>query len=219
MVFKEVTSEYILFTFPNGHSTDDNPIRLSLNDVRTPRSFRPSSEFKIETWTVEGFIIDAGGTDITVTMSKMNELTKLEIEPLDLTNGAVTDYLVRIDSFVYLKDNDRLMITNPETVGFGPDGITCHPTRPDPLGVSAVSCEKISDTSFEVNVEKLTQQDGIFELIVHGLKNPPNFRKSGLFSDIFMQTDDYYSIQILEKYDNLWIQTNKAAQITDFQRI
>ena len=50
---------------------------LSIKGVRTPRSFRPSSEFAIRTISTEGYVIDAGGQDITVTMSEMNILTSL----------------------------------------------------------------------------------------------------------------------------------------------
>lgn len=68
--FVNVTSEFILFAFEVEHNhLVDNPITLTLEKVRTPRSFRPSSEFLIETMSVEGFVIDAGGSDITVTMS------------------------------------------------------------------------------------------------------------------------------------------------------
>ena len=56
-------------------------------------------------------------------------------------------------------------------------------------------------------------------MIVNGIKNPPNFRKSGLFSNIYMQTVDYYNIQFLENYDNLWVQTNEVATITDYYRV
>ena len=44
-------------------------MRLTLENVRTPRSFRPSSEFLVETTSPEGYVIDAGGSDITVTMN------------------------------------------------------------------------------------------------------------------------------------------------------
>lgn len=62
--FENVTSEYILFSVPDGHSTVNNPIILTIEGVRTPRSFRPSSEFLIESMSEEGYVIDAGGSDI-----------------------------------------------------------------------------------------------------------------------------------------------------------
>lgn len=81
----------------------------------------------IETISTEDYVIDAGGTDITVVMDTMNALTGVEIEPQSLINGAITDYLLRIDTFVFLKDGDRILITNPPSVSFGPDGISCAP--------------------------------------------------------------------------------------------
>ena len=45
--FVELTSQSILLNFPDGHSINSNPIELTLKNIRTPRSFRPSSEFII----------------------------------------------------------------------------------------------------------------------------------------------------------------------------
>ena len=136
MEFVEVTPEYILLKFPNGHSIDDNPIRLTLLDIRTPRSFRPSSEFRIETMSVEKFVIDGGGTDIAVVMSVMNTMNGVEIIPLELINGEVTDYKIKIDTFVHLKNRDRIMLTTPPTVTFGPNSLSCRPVSPEPIGVT-----------------------------------------------------------------------------------
>ncbi len=63
--------------------------------------------------SVEEYIIDGGGSDITVTMNKMNEMTGLKLFVGDLTNGAVTDYEFTIDTFVYLKNKDRIRMTVP----------------------------------------------------------------------------------------------------------
>ena len=116
-----------------------------MQNIRTPRSFRPSSEFLIETTSIEGYIIDAGGSDITVEMQKMNTLPPMSITAASLQNGAITDYTVVFDSFVYLKDTDRILMKTPSTVGFSVAGISCEPIRPDPIGVIEVSCETIDD--------------------------------------------------------------------------
>ena len=121
---EEITQTYALFQMPNGHLTDDNPIELSITGLRTPRSFRQSSEFVIETMTVEKYIIDAGGGDIFVKMSRMNVMDGLKFEPLDLTNGAITDYLFTFDSFVYLQDQDILNVELPPQVSIS-DSISC----------------------------------------------------------------------------------------------
>ena len=218
MEFVELTSEYILLSFPEGHSTDDNPIRLTLQGIRTPRSFRPSSEFRIETMSVEKYVIDGGGTDIAVVMSEMNTLTSVEINPVALQNGAITEYRVTIDTFVHLKDKDRILITTPPTVTFGPESLSCAPMSPEPIGVTKVSCDRIDDSTFAINLTEVNQETGIFEVMVDGIKNPPNFRKTGLFSNIYMQTFDYYNIQILDNYENLWVQTNEVGIITDYTR-
>ena len=57
----------------------------------------------------------------------MNDLKGLDIHVDDLSNGAVTAYQFKIDTFVYLKNNDRILITTPPQVGFGKDGLSCYP--------------------------------------------------------------------------------------------
>jgi hypothetical protein len=194
--FNNVTTEYISFEFPSGHNyTKHNPLRLTLENIRTPRSFRPSSEFTVETRSTQGYIIDAGGSDITVVMNQMNDLTALDVHVNDLSNGAVTAYKFKIDTFVYLKDADRLLVTLPPTVGFGPNGISCRPATPDPVGITDVSCENIDEKTFYVQLARVDKQNGIFEFFVDGMKNPPNYRTSGKFSNIFMETFDFYDMQ------------------------
>ena len=78
--------------FESAHSTDNNPLKLTLENIRMPRSYRPSSEFVVQTTSLEGFVIDQGGSDITVTMSQMNTLSSLAIKADSLINGDVTDY-------------------------------------------------------------------------------------------------------------------------------
>ena len=75
--------------------------------------------------SIEGYVIDQGGSDITVTMSVMNDMTSMKISPINLVdgaviNGATTDYKIEMDSFVYLHDEDRILITTPPSIGFGP---------------------------------------------------------------------------------------------------
>lgn len=79
-------------------------MRLTLEGVRTPRSFRPSAEFGVETISTEGYPIDAGGSDITVTMSEMNTMSSFELAIDDLSNGAVTAYQFKLDSSLWLRD-------------------------------------------------------------------------------------------------------------------
>mgnify|MGYP000238662547 CR=1 FL=1 len=76
-------------------------------------------------------------------MSVMNTLTSIEITPVELINGKVVEYRIKIDSFVNLKNRDRVMITTPETVTFGRDSLSCYPVEPEPIGVTKASCERI----------------------------------------------------------------------------
>ena len=78
-------------------------MRLTLEGVRTPRSFRPSSEFGVQTISTLGFVIDAGGSDITVTMNKMNTMSGFDVQVDDLSNGAVTAYQFKLDSFLWIE--------------------------------------------------------------------------------------------------------------------
>lgn len=166
--------------------------------------------------SVEEFVIDGGGTDLSVVMAVMTSLTSITITPENLINGAVTDYIISIDTSVELKENDRILITTPPSVTFSAQGASCDPVFPDAIGVTEVTCEMIDNHSLAINLVKINKINGIFTIVVHGLKNPPNFRKSELFSNIYMQTFDYYNIQALENYDDLWIQTNEIGTITEF---
>lgn len=102
MEFVSITSTVLELKFVNGHKTDQNPIRMTLGKIRTPRSFRPSSEFLIQTMSVEGFVIDQGGSDIAVVMSEMNTIPTIEITPKSLVNGEVNDYHIKLESNVWL---------------------------------------------------------------------------------------------------------------------
>ena len=81
-------------------------------------------------------------------------------------------------------NGDRLLLTLPPTVGFGPEGISCDPADPA-LGLTKVSCESIDRSSFAITLDEIQYQAGQFALTVHGMKNPPNYRRSALFSNIF----------------------------------
>ena len=194
MEFVKMTSTELDLKFANGHTVDQNPIRMKFESIRTPRSFRPSSEFQIQTLSIEGFVIDQGGSDISVIMNKMNTIPQIQITPSNLINGNVNDYHVSLESYVWLEDEDRLLFTTPESVGFGPNGISCDPIDQAPIGVSKVHCETTDASSFVVTFQKVDYKEGKFEFIIHGMKNPPNFRRSDLFKDIFFQTSDYYAI-------------------------
>ena len=84
-------------------------------------------------------------------MTEMNTLSSLAIVATNLTNGAVTDYHVSLDSFVHIKDQDRILLTTPSQIGFGPNGLTCKPVEPA-VGVTAVSCESIDANTFAVTL-------------------------------------------------------------------
>ena len=58
MEFVSISSTDLELKFGNGHTTEQNPIRMKFERIRTPRSFRPTSEFTIQTMSVEGFVID-----------------------------------------------------------------------------------------------------------------------------------------------------------------
>ena len=192
-VLEEITTRYALFQMPNGHLTLDNPIELSITGLRTPRSYRQSSAFLIETMTVDKFIIDAGGGDITVEMSRMNFMNSLSIQPVDLTNGAITDYVFSFDSFVHLKDKDILNVELPVRVQPLAQ-VICSAQQPDPVGVLSASCSA-NENFLTIQFDDIDKLDGEFEVIVSGIKNPSSTRKTGTASNIFMETADFFNIQ------------------------
>jgi len=102
MEFVSITSTVLELKFGNGHKTEQNPIRMKLEKIRTPRSFRPSSEFLVQTMSIEGFVIDQGGSDISAVMDEMNTIPEITITPKTLVNGGVTDYHISLKSNVWL---------------------------------------------------------------------------------------------------------------------
>ena len=89
--------------------------------------------------TLEKYIIDGGGGDIRVEMSKMNFIDSIAFKPLDLRNGAISDYLFTLDSFVYLKNGDIINVQMPPQVEPTED-ISCSVISPEPIGVLEASC-------------------------------------------------------------------------------
>ena len=78
----------------------------------------------------------------------MNTIPQFTLTPSNLINGNVNDYIVSLESNVWLEDGDRLLFTTPDTVSFGPNGISCDPIDLDtPVGVSKVHCETIDAIS------------------------------------------------------------------------
>ena len=55
-------------------------------------------------------------------------------------------------------------------------------------------CENIDEQTLVVSFTAVDTKEGTFEFIVDGLKNPPNYRRTGLFSNIYMETFDYYDM-------------------------
>jgi hypothetical protein len=157
VILTEVHTDHLIFDMPLGHITEDNPIKLTLQSMRTPRSFRPSGGFDVRSATVEEYIIDAGGSDMTVVMSVMNEIQQVAVEPVSLVNGAITDYIFTLDSFLYIDDGDILNIEMPAEIGV-PSRVSCKPTDPQ-AGVSDVSCES-NGQSLYIQLNTVTQQSG-----------------------------------------------------------
>ena len=109
------------------------------------------------------------------------------------------------------------MITTPPSVSFGPDGLSCLTKEPDAIGVTQISCENINEQTFVVSFVNIERPDGVFEFTVDGLKNPPNFRRSDSFSNIFLETGDFFSIQELLNYEGLFVQTDTPGLIRDYE--
>ena len=61
LVFESLTEQAIVFRVPNGLKSSTTAVEITLEQVLTPRSFRPSSDFKVYTKSEEGYIVDSGG--------------------------------------------------------------------------------------------------------------------------------------------------------------
>jgi hypothetical protein len=70
--------------------------------------------------------------------------------------------------------------------------VECRAADP-PVGALSVSCSGV-DKSVWVSLDSLDQETGEFEFIVDGIKNAPSFRETGSFSEVYMQTSDFFNI-------------------------
>lgn len=124
-------------------------------------------------------------------MSNMNSLAGLEVEHLDKTNGAIDQYKMALESQILLKDGDRMHFKLPEELSLALK-VECKAADP-PVGALSVSCSGV-DKSVWVSLDSLDIETGRFEFIVDGIKNAPSFRETGSFSDVYMQTADFFDI-------------------------
>ena len=120
-------------------------------------------------------------------------MNSLSIQPVDLTNGAITDYVFSFDSFVHLKDKDILNVELPVRVQPLAQ-VICSAQQPDPVGVLSASCSA-NENFLTIQFDDIDKLDGEFEVIVSGIKNPSSTRKTGTASNIFMETADFFNIQ------------------------
>lgn len=75
---------------------------------------------------------------------------------------------------------DKLYITIPKETSFSNE-INCTPG----LQVLNITCSKISQRDFSVLFTSVNKTVGLLSFNVTGIINPPNFRKSSAFSNIY----------------------------------
>jgi len=61
----------------------------------------------------DGYVIDAGGKEIALTMTQMTPLSSIQIVPSSLVNGAIEPYKVSFSTIVELRDLDVIQIRLP----------------------------------------------------------------------------------------------------------
>ena len=123
----------------------------------TPRSFKTSSGFTISTSNDEGYVIDAGGNDIAVTMSVMSLLDSVSITPTNFTNGAIAPYRVQFKSSVLLKSGDQLFMTLPDELAV-PGQLNCSAAAVL-VGVQQAQCSNVAN-KIQVTLTKLAIETG-----------------------------------------------------------
>ena len=186
---------------------------MKISNILTPRSLKPSSRFWIYTKNSQGFTVDAGGQDITVTMQIPTQLANLNIKAIDKTNGAVSGYKFTLESVVHLEADDILYAELPEELSLA--DISCRGIPDVPVGVLQVSCTGVGRV-LQISLEELERQAGVFEFIVDGIVNAPTTRTTEPFKNVFMTTFDYYDIQKLESNVHLTITNEIPGEIMDY---
>jgi hypothetical protein len=107
-----MNSTAVTLTLPKGLPAQE-PVTFSLLNVRTPRSFKTSQTFILSTMGSDGYVIDAGGKEIALTMNQMTPLSSIQIVPSSLVNGAIEPYKVSFITIVELRDLDVIQIRLP----------------------------------------------------------------------------------------------------------
>ena len=168
-----MTARYITFVLPTGHAQLTKPITFSLLNIITPRSFQTSSGFIIKSANIEGYVVDEGGQDITVTMSKMTNLDSISIIPMNSTNGLITSYRVEFNTSVLLKSGDIMLLKLPKELTV-PTGVICSPID-KPKGVFKADCTNVAN-EIQIKFINIIEDIGNFQFLIAGIRNPASFR-------------------------------------------
>ena len=189
-----MTLNSITFELPAGHLTSEPPLSVTLRNVLSPRSFKSSYAFNITSMNPEGYSIDAGGSDISVTMSTMQQLGSISIKASNFTNGAVAPYNVKFTSNVKLQEGDLLQIMLPSGLSTTSD-LKCF-SLATPVGVKNLTCSNVANKIIvQMNhLIGLVEGMGTIEFEIQGIRNPPSFRSTPPFPSVFVSTFDYFNI-------------------------
>ena len=205
----EYSIQKITLSLPLG-SKKEEKLSCIITGIRNPRSFQPSDAFKIYTTDNDDYIIDLGENTNAV-MDKMSKFSSFEIVAENKTNGHAGVHKVKFHSALPIMTGDILILTVPPEMSVEA-AIFCSGNA---SGIVSVTCTGTA-TTLRAQFSDVNQEAGTFTFFIDGIKNPPSFKPSSSYQDIYLTDSDGYYIQNVADYTNLYVQTEAVALIYNY---
>jgi len=121
---------------------------------------------------------------VTFKMTSTPTALSIKVDPVSEINGAVTSYMVSLQSSIMLVTGDQLTFTLPAEVSISEDKFDCALTT----NLEAISCTPInSNTGINLVLTVpggTLPKNSIIEFVITGLINPPSTKPSSSFTDV-----------------------------------
>ncbi|CAI2377119.1 unnamed protein product [Moneuplotes crassus] len=198
--------------FTSANLAAGTSISFSINGVLNPVSLSTSSSFTFTTYDSSNYQIDVRSSGITVTMTSVGELERVQLSAASLINGATNAYTFTFRASSPLKDGDRIYIKVPNSI--------TPPLSPTCAGIlllsSSLSCNTLNKEIF-VTISAASgstidaRQD--FSFSISGFVNPSSTRPTDALT-FEAQDSTGSSINTYTSAIVVTITTSVAAPIT-----
>jgi hypothetical protein len=115
-------------------------ITFDINGIRNPTSYKPSSSFKVSTYSTAS-MRNTVSTGLTVTMNVSSTIGALLFSPLNTTVYSISRYNINFTHSIPHSINDYVLIDIDPTMSLSTT-LNCAGLA----GISSISCTKINST-------------------------------------------------------------------------